>query len=301
MNEEADAPLRDPLPIATAGSLLRIGRAASGLSIDAVAQQLKLAPRQVRALEDDDFAQLPGRTFVRGFVRNYARLLRLDIDAVLAALPDTVAAPLPEGSSLAPSPRVMGELPAYLQNKPSPARWAIAFALLAVVAVVAGYEYMRPGSSLARALHGDKTGSLPAIAAATEPSRPVDTAPSPPAPLSESVTSARETPPTAPNAAGKSESASPASGAAVLAAAAVPGDAPLMLSFTGTSWVEVKDAKGAVVLATIGYPGAAHAVGGTPPFEVVLGNAEAVIVTYRGVPFDSTPFIKQNVAKFALK
>ena len=58
--------------------LLRAAREALGLSIDAVAQQLKLAPRQVRALEDGDFAQLPGRTFVRGFMRNYARLVQLD-------------------------------------------------------------------------------------------------------------------------------------------------------------------------------------------------------------------------------
>ena len=62
-------------------------REAAGLSIDAVAQQLKLAPRQVKALEEDDFAQLPGRTFIRGFMRNYARLVRLDPEALLASLP----------------------------------------------------------------------------------------------------------------------------------------------------------------------------------------------------------------------
>jgi cytoskeleton protein RodZ len=39
-----------------------------------VAQQLKLAPRQVRALEEENFGMLPGRTFTRGFMRNYARL-----------------------------------------------------------------------------------------------------------------------------------------------------------------------------------------------------------------------------------
>ena len=52
------------------------------MTIDAVAQQLKLAPRQVRALEDGDFTHLPGRTFVRGFMRNYARLVRLDAETV---------------------------------------------------------------------------------------------------------------------------------------------------------------------------------------------------------------------------
>ena len=76
---------------ATAGAMLAAARARAGLSIDAVAQQLKLGVRQVQAIEEDNFAALPGRTFVRGFVRNYARLLKLDGDAVLAALPGSSA------------------------------------------------------------------------------------------------------------------------------------------------------------------------------------------------------------------
>ena len=82
---------RDDPPAETghwgAGAQLRATREAFGLSLEEVAQQLKLAPRQVIALEDEDFAQLPGRTFVRGFVRNYARLLNLDGDQLLG--PDT--------------------------------------------------------------------------------------------------------------------------------------------------------------------------------------------------------------------
>ena len=68
-----------PVP-ASAGALLRAAREGAGMTIDAVAQQLKLAPRQVRAIEEGDFSHLPGRTFVRGFIRNYARLVRLDVD-----------------------------------------------------------------------------------------------------------------------------------------------------------------------------------------------------------------------------
>jgi cytoskeleton protein RodZ len=70
------------------GARLRGAREAAGLSLDQVAQQLKLAPRQVKALEDENFAELPGRTFSRGFVRNYARLLNLDPEDLLLHLPD---------------------------------------------------------------------------------------------------------------------------------------------------------------------------------------------------------------------
>ena len=43
------------------------------------------------------------------------------------------------------------------------------------------------------------------------------------------------------------------------------GETPIGARFRGTSWVEIKDAKGAIVLSTIGYPGASQAVGERAP------------------------------------
>ncbi len=129
---------------ATAGALLGAAREAAGLSIDAVAQQLKLAPRQVRALEEDDYTHLPGRTFVRGFVRNYARLVHLDPDAVLGALPAGAAAPALEAPTLQQTAPTMGELPTTDHSKPAWTRWAIPLTLAAIVAVAAVYEWLRP-------------------------------------------------------------------------------------------------------------------------------------------------------------
>jgi len=71
--------------------------------------------------------------------------------------------------------------------------------------------------------------------------------------------------------------------------------------FRGTSWIEVRDAKGTIVLSTMGYPGASHAVGGAFPLDIVLGNAEAVTVTMRGAVIDTSAYVKQNVAKFQVK
>ena len=81
----------------------------------------------------------------------------------------------------------------------------------------------------------------------------------------------------------------------------MPGNAPLVLVFRGSSWVEIKDAKGALLLSTMGFPGATHAVDGVAPLDVVVGNAEAVAVTVRGDAFDLAPHTKQNVAKFTVK
>jgi cytoskeleton protein RodZ len=272
--------------VASAGARLRQGREAAGLSVDAVAQQLKLAPRQVTALEDDDFAALPGRTFVRGFVRNYARLLRLDAAAVLEALPQGDSTPSLDRPSLATTTRTMGELPADLHAKSSSARWAIPLALLAIVAIAAGYEWTRIAPPSTRT--GADSKAAPAVTPASPPA---------PMPAQEPAVVAPAPAPT--SGAEPAKSSATDTGAAPVAAA--PGNSPLVLVFRGSSWVEIKDSKGAVLLSTMGFPGATHAVDGAAPLDVVIGNAEAVAVTVRGDAFDLAPHTKQNVAKFTVR
>jgi cytoskeleton protein RodZ len=156
-----------PPPAATAGALLGAGREAAGLSIDAVAQQLKLAPRQVRALEEDDYTHLPGRTFVRGFVRSYARLVHLDQDKVLGALPEGATAPALEAPTLQQTAPTMGELPTTDHSKPGWMRWAIPVTLAAVVAAAGVYEWLRPaGVARPAATRDTATAEIPVAASA---------------------------------------------------------------------------------------------------------------------------------------
>src|SRR6202162_5888070 len=108
---------------AGAGAGLTAARAAAGLSLDQVAQQLKLAPRQVKALEDENFGELPGRTFSRGFVRNYARLLHLDAQDLLAHLPDVAQAPALESPTLHSTGSMIAELPSAGTPKAGLGRW----------------------------------------------------------------------------------------------------------------------------------------------------------------------------------
>ena len=164
---------------ATAGTLLGAARKAAGLSIDAVAQQLKLAPRQVRSLEEDDYTHLPGRTFVRGFVRNYARLVHLDPDKVVGALPAGTAAPALEAPTLQPTAPTMGELPTTDHSKPGWARWAIPLTLAAVVAAAAVYEWMRPAGVARPAATRDAAMSESPAAPSTPPGTSGTTLPNP--------------------------------------------------------------------------------------------------------------------------
>ena len=74
-------------PALNVGMALRQAREALELSVHDVAERIKFAPKQVEALEANDFEHLPQATFLRGFVRSYARMLHLEEAPLLAALP----------------------------------------------------------------------------------------------------------------------------------------------------------------------------------------------------------------------
>jgi len=70
----------------TAGSILASARVGWGLSVEDVAVNLNLSTDTIKALEQDEYEKLPGSTFVKGYVRAYANLLRLNPDEVISIL-----------------------------------------------------------------------------------------------------------------------------------------------------------------------------------------------------------------------
>ena len=67
------------------GACLSGRRQALGWSIEQVADQIKLSPRQILAIESDDYAGLP-MVVTRGFIRSYAKCLTMDVIPLLAML-----------------------------------------------------------------------------------------------------------------------------------------------------------------------------------------------------------------------
>jgi cytoskeleton protein RodZ len=292
------APAELPAP-ATAGALLVAAREAAGLSIEAVAQQLKLAPRQVRALEEGDYTHLPGRTFVRGFARNYARLVRLDPEKVLGALAAGATASTLAAPTLQPTAPTIGELPTSDHAKPGWTRWAIPVTLAAIVAAAAVYEWSRPAGD-GRPVGGSAapgTGGHSAAPPAAQDRSAV--------PLANPVAAGASAPEAIPlqaPAAVPAPSAAPAGAApaAIPVGSAPASDQPLTLSFRDYSWTEVRDRDGRVLLSGMNPGGTAQSLSGTPPLDLVIGNASDVSVTYRGQPVDLAPHTRQNVARFTL-
>lgn len=67
------------------GGVLYAKRLEQGLSVVEVAKQLRLGNKQIEALEQDLFSALPEPTIVKGFIRNYAKLLKISAEPLLAA------------------------------------------------------------------------------------------------------------------------------------------------------------------------------------------------------------------------
>mgnify|MGYP000379632154 CR=1 FL=1 len=74
------------------GQRLRAEREAQGISQEDVARRLNLTVTFVQALEADEYERLPEATFVRGYIRNYARELELPADELAEAFSEVMQA-----------------------------------------------------------------------------------------------------------------------------------------------------------------------------------------------------------------
>ena len=272
---------------ASVGQILREAREAQGITLEDAAVRLRLMQRQIEAMETDDFESLGQPVFARGFVRNYARLLGLAPEVLLARM---------EGAPAETAAVGHAEPPPSRSCLTSPWLILLLLGLLVLVAVpVALYLWLNSEVE-------DDSGNRVTPAAQTH-SAPVAV----PAPAVEPVEAespavlAAPVPPAAPAAGG----AEPAEAGAP----AVPTPAPetpaasgvLHLEFGDESWVGIKDASGRMLHRQLNPAGSSVDIHGQPPFDVVIGNAAQTRMTYNGRPIDLKPFIDVTVARFTLE
>jgi cytoskeleton protein RodZ len=298
------------------GAVLLAERRSQGLSLGDIARQLKLSVRQVEALERDEYGSFSGSVFVRGFLRNYAKLLRLDADSLLQAAGESIA---PVRVTEPPSP----QMPMASPNQEGRRRvltWG-AFGVLAVVVLflLASKEQREPAErSLVPTVPAAGPAETPSPAVSQAPS--AATAPTEPVPAAESVTAgaassapreqsesqvaAESTPsrgpiedsPQARN--GLGEEPVPAKPRVLVSGS---GASQIRMVFEDESWVEVRDGSGDTIFARLNAPGTERLIRGQPPFVVVVGNAHAVKLLYRGKSIDLGPHTRVDVARVTLE
>jgi cytoskeleton protein RodZ len=294
-----------------------------------VSNALRFSAKQIDALENNAFDLLPDAKITRGFIRNYARLLEIDAEPLLASYRASVSTEtdkviavkssmrpvqltkesqpwlkyilasilvlffllawlfyvdyMPKQSVVVPentTEAVTEAAPAVTQPLPEialPAAQREADAELAAANVVEGTnsaadvqttESNSPDATLARA---DSKLVLQSVQQ-TNANQQTQTAKQLPA---------LQQPPQVPVAASAAKSVN--------------------LVFSDQTWVSVIDKSGKVVYEKMSNNGDKETVNGTPPFNLVIGNASATKLSFGGKDIDLTAYTKNNVARITLE
>lgn len=282
--EEEVVPAKPPV-----GERLRAAREARAMDIDAVASALKLSKRQIEALEAGDWDKLPGHTFIRGFVRNYARVVQLDVESLLADLdappPKAPRLDLPNGTATVMPQRGQAQKRDYAA--------VLAGLVLVAIAVVAYFvvpqdlwlsKTTAPAPTAKEAAESVPLfppGATPASIAAGDPAGAAGMSPVQ-LPVADGSGSSADGRPT------------------VQPVVAAPGKG-LRFTFAQPSWVEVRDRSGQIIFSQLNPAGSDKEIDGQPPFSLVVGNAGHVTVQYQGRTIELQPRSKDDVARVTVE
>ncbi|MFZ6844864.1 helix-turn-helix domain-containing protein [Undibacterium sp. RuTC16W] len=120
----------------TAGAMLTTARLQKDWTVQQVAEQLKLSARQIVALEANQFDTLPKMVIVRGFIRSYAKLLKIDAEPILAKLPQesAAAADFPHLRPALTTPFLESKLPLMGRQDPTNSKYIWGAVVLAILA-----------------------------------------------------------------------------------------------------------------------------------------------------------------------
>ena len=112
--------------VATPGELLRGARQLYGWSVEEVAVELNLLPYIIQALENDDYDQLAGWTYVVGYLRSYGKLVSVNVESAIKQH-EKILPPTQDG------PGTVTENIAHRQPIAIHYRWVVTVVVLIVV------------------------------------------------------------------------------------------------------------------------------------------------------------------------
>lgn len=316
------------------GNMLKAAREAQGLSIHEVSGQLRLGVKQIQAIEQDDFDKLPQPSIVRGFIRNYARLLNIDVAPILEAYQRIAPhkSPLPLSVRSNASRSVIDKPVRSLRLK-----GLLSFLIFLIVVGIAAYFYVNhikphtlrdaslaPGVTEISETTGQKieiplpqtppasaeTGSpIDSVASADVASSPNPVATEAPADVSASQqpSAGMVSPPSIESVVSTTAIVSTTTQAAGQAVATTtlkaddPKKANLLFKVTEDSWVRIEDMQGKKVFSAVLPAGSERQVLTDKPVNITVGHAAGTQLTIDNQPYDLTQATRGRVARIQLK
>ena len=152
----------------TFGDRLRREREMRGITLDEISESTKISRRHLESLEKEEFDNLPGKVFAKGFVRAYARYLGISEDQ--AAADYALANPEPVAAE-EKFPLEIHQKPNRELNPKKP-RLPLVLAMAALVGVLIGYgvwaksraRQQETPEKVSAAARDDRVSSTPAPA-----------------------------------------------------------------------------------------------------------------------------------------
>jgi cytoskeleton protein RodZ len=308
------------------GKLLRDAREAKGIAIEDMAEKLHLLTDVVRGIEQCDFEEMPSRVFVRGYVRNYARLVGLNAQEML----DKFDQAHPEDLShlqIDKSPHLPTDSP-VASRFAGVMTWVTVLAIV-ILFVVWWYGYLTREEAKEITVEQSVETEEVTVQAPVELVPQVESL-TPPVLAIETIEEAQAALPknelTEPKIALPTEAAlvdsvieaqpivaeplfiEPAQALVieekpvevVEAQPQVPAVPDVRLKLNGDCWVIVKSDDDSFKLVGLYNTGYEKIFEGNAPYTIVLGNYESAELWVRGELYDLTPHARGNVARFTL-
>ncbi|EGM7733205.1 TPA: cytoskeleton protein RodZ [Escherichia albertii] len=320
MNTEATHDQNEAL---TTGARLRNAREQLGLSLQAVAERLCLKVSTVRDIEEDKAPADLASTFLRGYIRSYARLVHIPEEELLPGLEKQ--APL-RAAKVAPMQSFsLGKRRKKRDGWLMTITWLVLFVAIGLsgawwwqdhkaqqeeITTMADQSSAELNNSqsvpLDTSTTADQATDTPPAAADTTAANtqtPVTTTPAPVVdpqqnavvpPSQANVDTAATTTPAVPATTTTPETAAPlpTDQAGVTTPAADPN--ALVMNFTADCWLEVTDATGKKLFSGMQRKDGNLNLVGQAPYKLKIGAPAAVQIQYQGKPVDLSRFIRTN-------
>lgn len=283
------------------GEQLKHLREQKNFSVQDIASRLNLETRIIDAIENNDYEILSAATYVRGYLRSYAKILGVD--------PETIISSYNHGAPEPPEiiPEVKRTTQTSSSDKPVKA-FTYLVTLVLVILLVAWWQSNfivdninfsnkdNEGGQEAESGYG-LSYSFPVIEHSSLPFYRDIEATEAEIPVTENSDTKAQT--GADNSAiaendGKEEVHS------TIITTSNEGPDSLVLSLTMDCWIEIADALENRIYIGLANAGQTLTLKGTAPFDMLLGVIQGVSIEFNGEPFDTKPFATTGIARFNL-
>ncbi|MGR5336550.1 cytoskeleton protein RodZ [Vibrio gigantis] len=317
MNTEQDTQTQETVaPALEAGTLLKNKRESLGLTQKQISDRLKLRVTLIQQIEENQFESDQVATFMRGYIRSYAKYVNLDEKVVLSALHHAGDAQHQEQEMLSFSRKTKTE---KHNSRIMILTWSI-FAVIAGISSLwwwqnqqqdtlsqslantesseelAVEESLAPEFNSLEVIEAEQNEAGASVVEGTEDLAAISDAED----TSDAVTPADETPEQ------QATEIEPTAEVTANAEAVEANTTPeavtkeLVMQFSADCWIQVKDATGKTLSTGIKKAGQSLNLSGTAPYKVILGAPEGVSMTFASEPVDLSGYTSGKVARITL-